>query len=319
MKPLTAWALTTGEAGMRTQARGLAEGVADVVVEKTVAGGLAWPWTWGVGRGPLSPPWPDVVISCGRRSAARAVAIRRATGGRVVTVHVQDPRGRADAFDLVVAMEHDRIAGGDNIIKVATALHDLTLAKLESAGRDWAGRFARLGRPLTGVVLGGDLKGRPFTLADGQKLLEGLTRLRTGTGCGLAITPSRRTPSAVRELFAAAFADDSRVFLWDLAGENPYRGILALSDRLVVTSDSVSMVSEALSAPHPVEVFDLGFARHVGFIQSLADRGLIRRFDGDPSVPRTTGPVNATDEAARAVRALLQARLLSQVKTGVSG
>ena len=210
-------------------------------------------------------------------------------------------------------MEHDRIGGGDNVVKVATALHDLTPTKLESAGREWARRFACLGRPLTGVVLGGDMKGRPFTLADGQKLLEGLTRLKTATGCGLAITPSRRTPADVRDLFAAAFANDPRVFLWDLVGNNPYRAILALSDRLVVTSDSVSMVSEALSAPHPVEVFDLSFPRHIGFIQRLADRGLIRRFVGDPSVPKTTGPVNATDEAARAVRAMLQTR------TGVSG
>ncbi len=313
MKPLTAWALTTGEAGMRTQARGLAEAVADVVVEKTIAGGIAWPWTLGVGRGQLSPPWPDLVISCGRRSAARAIAIRKASGGHVVTVHVQDPRGRVDAFDLVIAMEHDRIAGGDYVIKVATALHDLTPAKLESAGREWAERFAHLGHPLTGVVLGGDLKGRPFTLADGQKLLEGLIRLKTATRCGLAITPSRRTPVAVRDLFAAAFADDPRVFLWDLTGDNPYRAILARSDRLVVTSDSVSMVSEALSTPYPVEVFDLGVPRHIGFIRGLTDQGLIRRFDGDPSVPETTGPVNATDEAARLVRALLQAR------TGASG
>ena len=318
MKPMTAWALTTGEAGMRAQARGLAEAVADVVVEKTIAGGVVWPWTLGVGRGQLSPPWPDIVISCGRRSAARAIAIRKVGGGHVVAVHVQDPRGRADAFDLVIAMEHDRIAG-DHVIKVATALHDLTPTKLESAGRGWADRFARLGQPLTGVVLGGDLKGRPFTLADGQKLLDGMIRLKTATGCGLAITPSRRTPAAVRDLFAAAFANDPRVFQWDLAGDNPYRAILALSDRLVVTSDSVSMVSEALSAPHPVEVFDLSFPRHIGFIQGLADRGLIRRFDGDPAVPKTTGPVNATDEAARAVRALLQTRLLSQARIGVSG
>jgi hypothetical protein len=113
----------------------------------------------------------------------------------------------------------------------------------------------------------------------------------------------------VRGLFAEAFAGDPHVFLWNLVGDNPYRAILALSDRLIVTSDSVSMVSEALSTPHPVEVFDLGFQRHVGFVQQLVDQGLIRRFAGDPKPPRTNGPINATDRAARAVRALLQARM----------
>ncbi|HEY5289335.1 MAG TPA: hypothetical protein VIJ59_04820, partial [Caulobacteraceae bacterium] len=60
-------------------------------------------------------------------------------------------------------------------------------------------------------------------------------------------------------------------------------------------------------------VLDLGFARHVGFIQDLVDGGLARRFTGDPMRPAPRRPVNATLEAAAAVKALIQAR------TGVSG
>lgn len=310
---ITAWALTTGETGMRTQARGLAQAVADVVVEKTV------PSRWREWRGMvapgdrLSPPWPDLLITCGRRSVARSVALRKASGGRTVTVHVQDPRWRRDAFDLVIAMDHDKIPAGGKVMKIATALHDLTPENLAAAGRLWEERFRALGRPLAGVVIGGDLKGRSFTLEDGARLLAGLERLRGEGGASLAITPSRRTPAAVRALLADAFAGDPGVFLWDLEGDNPYRAILGLSDRLIVTSDSVSMVSEALSTPHPVEVFDLGFSRHVSFVQGLVDRGLVRRFAGDPESPRTTGPINATDLAAEEVRALLQGR------TGVAG
>jgi mitochondrial fission protein ELM1 len=310
---ITAWALTTGETGMRTQARGLAQAVADIVVEKTV------PSRWRRLRDGLTPadrmapPWPDLLITCGRRSVAKSIALRRASGGRTVTVHVQDPRWRRDAFDLVIAMGHDRVPAGGNVMKIATALHDLTPENLAAAGQLWEERFRSLGRPLAGVVIGGDLRGRPFTLEDGARLLDGLRRLRDQGGVSLAITPSRRTPVPVRTLLEDALAGDSRVYLWDLEGDNPYRAILALSDRLVVTSDSVSMVSEALSTPHPVEVFDLNFARHVGFVRGLVDQGLIRRFAGDPTPPRTTGPINATDRAASVVKALLQAR------TGVEG
>jgi mitochondrial fission protein ELM1 len=310
---ITAWALTTGETGMRTQARGLAQAVADVVIEKTLRS------RWSRLRGEkdpidrLSPPWPDLLITCGRRSVAKAIALRRASRGRTVTVHVQDPRGRCDAFDLVIAMGHDRIPAGGNVMKISTALHDLTPENLAAAGRLWEERFRELGRPLAGVVVGGDLRGRAFTLDDGARLLAGLQRLRDEGAASLAITPSRRTPAAVRALLAEAFAGDPRVFLWDLKGDNPYRAILALSDRLIVTSDSVSMVSEALSTPHAVEVFDLAFPRHVKFVQQLVDQRLVRRFTGDPEAPRTAGPINATDHAASAVRSLLQAR------TGVSG
>ena len=304
--PLTAWAVTTGEMGMRTQARGLAEAVAEDVTEVTVE--RAWPWR----RERPSPPWPDVMVSCGRRSARWALAARKQSGGAMLAVHVQDPRRDAAAFDLIVAMEHDDIRAGGNVIKVATALHDLTPAKLAAAADAWAARLD-LGRPLTGVAIGGDLRGRAFTPADGARLIAGLKRVKDGTGGALAITPSRRTPPAVLAQLNEAFAGDARVFLWDLQGDNPYRAILASSDRLVVTSDSVSMVSEALATPHPVEVLDLGFARHAGFIQDLVDRRFVRRFKGDPAPPVTAGPVNATLESAQAVQALLQAR------TGVSG
>jgi mitochondrial fission protein ELM1 len=308
---LTAWAVTTGEDGMRTQARGLAQAVTTLVVEKTVAKYGAWPLARRANR--LAPPWPALIVSCGRRAAGAALAARKASGGRIVAVHVQDPRLRAGEFDLVIAMEHDAVAEGRNVIKVATALHDLTPENLADAAAQWVDRLAPLGRPLAGVMVGGNLRGRPFTLDDGKRLLNGLQRMRAGSGTALAISPSRRTPEAVVDLFKKTFAGDDGVFVWNGAGENPYRGILALANRLVVTSDSVSMVSEALSTPRPVEVFDLGFARHVSFIQGLVERGFVRRFDGDPRPPLTTGPVNATIEAAAAVRALLQERI------GVSG
>ncbi len=297
---------------MRTQARGLAQAVADIVLEKTVRPRLLWRWTPRPAEEGLAPPWPDLVISCGRRSARASIAARRA-GGDFLAVHVQDPRGPAKAFDLVVAMAHDDIREGPGVIKVATALHDLTDENLAEAAARWAPRLRPLGHPLVGVVIGGDLKGRPFTPADGERLIDGLRRLMLEAGGALAITPSRRTPAWMLRRLATAFAGYPRVFLWDLSGDNPYRGILALADRLVVTSDSVSMISEAISSHHPVEVLDLGFARHVGFVQTLVDRRLIRRFEGDPSMPVTSGPVNATLEAAAKVRALLQSR------TGVSG
>lgn len=310
---LTAWALTTGEAGMRTQARGLARAVADIVEERVVPASFGWPWRPTAQSAVLGPPWPDLVVSCGRRAAPANLRIRALSGGRTLAVHVQDPRGRAQDFDLVIAMRHDRIAAGSNVIKVETALHDITDSDLASEARDWSEQFGALGRPLVGVMVGGDLRGRPFTLQDAGRLLHGLRRLRLEAGLALAITPSRRTPVAVRNLFEDAFRGDPGVMIWTLEGPNPYRAILALADRLVVTSDSVSMVSEALATAHPVEVLDLGFARHAGFIQNLVDRGLVRRFEGEPTPPPPRRPLNATADAAAAVRAILQTR------TGVSG
>src|SRR6056297_1543837 len=122
----TVWALTTGEAGMRSQVLGLCDRMGLAFTEKCI--GLRAPWRWLPGhlcpcplRGlaaegdALAPPWPDLLISCGRRSTAAAIAIRRASGGRTLTVHLQNPRTPPDHFDLVIAHPHDGIAGANVI------------------------------------------------------------------------------------------------------------------------------------------------------------------------------------------------------------
>jgi len=327
-EPVT-WYMTTGEAGFRTQARGLASRLSASPRELVVD--LRKPWRYlPTALNPFAlaeltptsdrpaPPWPDLLISCSRRAAAVAIAVRRASGGRTLAVHVQNPLTDPAAFDLVVAMDHDGLTGG-NVISVPTALHDVTPLRLAAAADVWRERLTRPGRPLVGVTLGGSNKHQPFTVEAAQPLIDGLDGLRN-QGAALAITPSRRTPDEVKAAFAARFADHPDVFLWDMQGDNPYLGILALSDRLVATSDSVSMISEALATPHPVEVFGPdGGERHARFLRGLIDKGLVRRFAGDPVAGPAGGPIDATETAAQAVRGLLAGRGWSAVPSSAGG
>jgi mitochondrial fission protein ELM1 len=317
-RPLRIWAMTTGEAGMRVQARGLAHAVGGLVEEKII--GLRKPWSFFPGaltpapllgldpaKDRLQAPWPDLLVTCGRRSAAASIAIRRASGGRTLTVHVQNPRTEISAFDLVVAMEHDGL-DGPNVVSVPTALHDITPARLAAAAELWRERLAPLGRPLAGVVLGGSTRRRPFTRELARALIAELDELGAG-GAGLAITASRRTPPGVRALFAERFAGAKGAWMWNMQGENPYLGLLALADRLVVTSDSVTMVSEALATERPVEVFDLKAGRrHARFLDTLVSLGLVRRLTPEGPPPAPNAAVNFAPLAAEAVRRLLRAR-----------
>jgi mitochondrial fission protein ELM1 len=316
------WFMTTGEAGFRTQARGLARALAEAPREWVVD--LRRPWRWLPGplaRFALSaldpacerpaPPWPDLLITCGRRAATVSIAIRHASGGRTLTVHVQDPLTAPSAFDLVVAMAHDGLSG-PNVLSVPTALHDVTPERLAHAAEDWRARLSPDRRPLLGVLLGGSTRRAPFTREKAERLLAGLQTVRQATGARLAVTPSRRTPAEVRAVFADRLTGEA--FVWDGQGENPYLGILALSDRLVVTSDSVSMISEALATRAGVEVFgEEPGQRQAAFIAGLVAQGLVRPFQGDPAPLPSRAPVDATGAAAQAVRRLLAAR------TGVSG
>jgi mitochondrial fission protein ELM1 len=316
-REITCWWITNGAAGFRTQARGLATAVIPGAIEKTIevrapwslAPPMLWPLTL-MGLDPkkdrLEPPWPDVVVSCGRKAAKAAIAVKRASGGRTLLAHIQHPLAPASEFDLIIPMRHDPPIAGDNVVPIDLALHDVTPEVLAEAAKAWRDRFAELPRPLTGVLLGGATKRHPFTVEQGRALAGRLKALRADGG--LVITPSRRTPDEVRAVLREAFASDPGVWLWDETGDNPYRGILALSDRLVVTGDSVSMVSEAVASGRPVAIFELGGGkRHRRFVSNLADRKIVSLADGSPFVAGTG--LNSTPEAAGALRRLIEARL----------
>lgn len=71
-------------------------------------------------------------------------------------------------------------------------------------------------------------------------------------------------------------------FIWDGNGFNPYFGILGMADYLVVTCDSVNMISEALATGKPVNVANLpgGSPKFESFHRRLLADGLTRVFAG---------------------------------------
>jgi mitochondrial fission protein ELM1 len=101
----------------------------------------------------LSPPWPDLVIGCGRNAAMPALAIRRASGGRTLAAQIQDPGIGRREFDLLVVPEHDRLRG-PQVIVTRGAVHRVTRARL-AAERDRFPALTVLPRPILSVLVGG--------------------------------------------------------------------------------------------------------------------------------------------------------------------
>ena len=117
-------------------------------------------------------------------------------------------------------------------------------------------------------------------------------------GVGIAVTPSRRTDPAVTRALAETL-EPLDGLVWDGTGDNPYFGMLALADAIVVTVDSVSMVSEAVATAAPVLLAKLpGRSRRNGlFIEGLLRDGRVREFAGRLDLWPVT-PLDDTAEAA---------------------
>lgn len=289
--PLSVWCLSEGHAGMETQVVGLAEAMGLAHVVKRVR--VRRPWDWLPGRlwpwplkaptadsDPLTPPWPDLIISTGNVAAPLAVAIRRANGGRTRLVHLQNPKVALDRFDVVVAPRHDRLEGA-NVIETRGGLHRVTPAKIEAGAALWRDRFAHMPRPLVGVLLGGSNRRYRLDGKAGAALGAMLSTAVARAGGSLAVTPSRRTGAKALDALRRSLGDGPR-FIWDGKGDNPYFGLLGLADHLVITADSVSMISEALVTGKPVHVARLpGRSRRLGrFVDDLVADGYVRWFDG---------------------------------------
>lgn len=292
------WTVTTGEAGMGSQVEGLAEALGWPFESFAVRVGEPWSWLPAHRQLPgllkhgikqdLGPPWPDILITCGRRSAAVSVAVRRAAGGRTFTVHVQDPRAPARYFDLVVPPDHDGLAG-PNVVATRAALHRVTPEKLAAAAAEWE---ERLGDLNVAVLLGGSTRSHRFTPEIVAALADGLA----GLDGPIAVTPSRRTGAEVVATLKARLPD---AWFWDGIGANPYLGMLALARHIVVTEDSVSMTSEAIATGKPVYAARMagGNRRLERFQLALREGSILRPFEGRLAEWRYE-PVNETPRIA---------------------
>lgn len=308
---ITAWALSPGHAGMEGQAIALLEAMGVPHEVKRVAPRPPWTWLPGSrwpfplaslpdGGASLAKPWPGLIVSCGRRAAPFSAHIAAASRGRVRTVHIQDPQSGRARFDLILAPEHDKLAG-PNVIHTLGSLHRVTRSRLDSERAAFAGQFADLPGTRVAVMIGGsnsDMELDATALAGfGRSLAAAAAR----EGASLMVTGSRRSDPAALAAFRAEIEGLPHRF-WNGQGPNPYFGMLGWADAVVVTGDSVNMICEACATDRPVLIaaFKGASAKFERFYKSITEGGHARFFAGsldlfDPS------PLNETKRAARLV------------------
>ncbi len=284
MKTLQCWVITEGIAGTENQCLGVAEALGVEPVVKRIQ--LRGPWKIlspylgfecaGIFEPELQEPWPDLLLASGRKSIAASRYIKRKSGGKTFTVQIQDPRISPKHFDLVAVPFHDPTRG-PNVIVTHAAPNRVTDMKLTKARNDFAPLFAMMPSPHIAVMIGGNSKAHTMS-EDGMERLGSQLSQLPGS---LMITASRRTSEEQKNAFLKGLGGRPHHF-WDGNGENPYFGMLAWGDAILVTADSVSMLGDAATTGKPVYMIpmDGGSMRFDKFHQHLRDHGAIRPFMG---------------------------------------
>ena len=201
----------------------------------------------------LAPPWPDLVIACGRRSAPVARWIRRRSKGAARLVHLGRPQAPLDAFDLVVATPQYSLPGRANVLHNMLPLNRAIPRASERAAAAWLPLLEALPRPWIGLLVGGEKSSVGLDQTAWSKVREQAEALARERGGSLLVTTSPRTPAAAADILLAQSDVPGARYRWRADDpENPYPLFVERADELIVTGDSASMIAEACGSGRPV-------------------------------------------------------------------
>ena len=327
------WLLSGGRLGDLKQMRALAQALSWPCEEKHL--------TFGFDTMPIAASWfvvptirslmreqlPDLILCSEANCAALAQAIRRKSRGRIKVVALGRPLGHPRNVDLVVTTAQYGLAPGPKTVELTLPLGVGAASTAKSSD-------------VTLLLVGGASAPDQLDTPIAEKMLRDVHQATTKTGHRLVVVTSPRTPpnatSALKNSIQPphefiAFGDKAR----------PYAALLAEAAHIIVTSDSVSMVSDAVAARRPVSIYRLpskpgplqrfseflqrpgarflaGWIFDFGIVETIADRqrffnglaemGLISWF-GDGLTPTARySPDDDLQRAAAAVKALLNHR-----------
>ena len=169
---------------------------------------------------------------------------------------------------------HDPLRG-DNVIITHASPNKITATSLKSAKEQFS-FLEKYPGPRFAVLIGGSSKAYKMTTKNTDALVQTLSHINGS----LIITCSRRTGTDNQKTLEETLRNDANYF-WDGKGENPYLGLIAWADFLLVTADSASMISECCSTGKPVYMIDLeGGARRIASLhEHLISYGALKRLN----------------------------------------
>jgi mitochondrial fission protein ELM1 len=220
-----------------------------------------------------------VIISCGRKSVIPSIALKKRLGNEIFNIHIQDPKISFKHFDLVISPEHDNLMG-ENIINTTGAIHYLTKKEILDNSQ-YLGIEKDKRRELVAFIIGGPNKYYKYSEKQIHELFNKVKTLFTPDKFKIIVIPSYRTPENILKMAFNTFNVDHHVV--KTIDKKAYLSALAISNYIVVTCDSTSMISEAAMTGKPVYIAMMKSFKPAGrfkkFYSQLRDLGITRELE----------------------------------------
>ena len=205
----------------------------------------------------------DIIISCGRKSVIPSLYLKKKFKKKILNIHIQDPKVSLDNFDFVVIPEHDGI-NGKNVITTKGAIHYLRGEELDG-NKDYLKSQIKKENLVT-LIVGGPNKYYDYNEQAIKEIFSKINRNFINKGFQLILIPSMRTPKKIIDLAKNFFSND-QIIITEV-DKKAYLSSLKISNYIVVTCDSTSMISEAAITGKPIYVAQMpSIKKNVRFIK----------------------------------------------------
>ena len=192
----------------------------------------------------------DVVISCGRKSVIPSIYLKKKFKNKIINIHIQEPKVSLDNFDFVVAPEHDGLKG-NNVLTSKGAVHYLTNDELDQNENYLKSRINSQNKIVT-LILGGPTRYYDYNDQVIDDIFSKIEQNFLKNNYQVIIIPSMRTPQNIIEK-AKNYFDKDQIIIPNV-DKKAYLSSLKISDHIIVTCDSTSMISEAAITGKPIYV-----------------------------------------------------------------
>lgn len=226
---------------------------------------------------------PDFIISAGSSLAALNFILSRENAARSVVLMRPSILSTRN-FDLVLMPRHDLPPKRRNVVVTDGALSLADEHYFSSAAEEFIKHFGlriTAGSFNLGFLIGGSTKSFSLREEDVREAVRSMVGFSEKNSSVMLASTSRRTSPAVEALLKKELSGSGCCKALIIANENnpPYAvsGILALSKVVVVSPESISMISEAVNSGKYVVVFKSSplDKKHERFLDNFARKGYI--------------------------------------------
>jgi mitochondrial fission protein ELM1 len=192
----------------------------------------------------------DIVISCGRKSVIPSIYLKKKLKNKILNIHIQEPKVSLKNFDFIVAPEHDALMG-TNVLTSKGAIHYLTNIEIDKSESYLIGKTDSK-KNIVSLIVGGPTKHYNYESKIIDEIFKKIENNFINNNYQLIVVPSMRTPQRIIDK-AKNFFSNKQIIIPNV-DKKAYLSALKISDHIVVTCDSTSMISEAAITGKPIYV-----------------------------------------------------------------